>query len=107
MIRSRKHYAQGSGPLLDLPAPPASVAVDDVFAVPPSAEDLCEAARALIAEGATQDQVLHALIDRYGYRDELLGRASALADERFLRGGDWTWYQTSRSFQTMLGPGPF
>jgi len=109
LMRARKHHSRRATDHVPAPTASAPVAlVDSDFSfTPPSADDLCDTARGLIAEGASHEQVLHALIEQYGYCDELLGRASALADERFLRGGDWTWYETSRSFQTMLGPGSF
>jgi len=69
--------------------------------------DLCELVRSLLQDGAERHEVLQTLIATYGNRDELMGRASALADERFLREGDWSWRATSMSFQAMLGPGAF
>lgn len=108
-MRSRKHHGHRTPDHVPFQyaSMPVAVADSDTLTVAPSPDDLCDTARGLIAEGASHEQVLHALIEQYGYCDEVLGRASALADERFLRGGDWTWYETSRSFQTMLGPGSF
>jgi len=108
-MRARKHHSHRStdhAPA-SVASTPVAVVDSELLLSAPTADDLCETARGLIAEGASHEQVLHALIEQFGYCDELLGRSSALADERFLRGGEWTWYETSRSFQSMLGPGSF